>query len=875
MFNIFKHSRLALTPFSESLVAPRLVVSKVEVGMDDQYSIWIGLPRYSVEYVNGIKSFLQNAFPIYSKGDEMKCPCRNCMDRKWHRQDVIYDHLICSGPSPGHIKWICQVSQTKVGPSATDMDCEIGMDFGDNLDAMFNCTGKKFENLGECEEGPNAEAKRFYDRVKEGKQPLYPGCTNFSRLSFLIRLYCLKCENGISESAFGELLKLIKEAFPEAHLPLSFNAAKSTIRDLGLDYQKIHACPNSCMLYWAENKDKDVCQICGASRWVIHEKEGNAANNDPEKLVHKVPASVMRYFPLKSRLQRIFMCSETSKLMTWHASSRKDDGKLRHPADAEAWKTMDARYPDFASEKRNIRLGVAADGFNPYGSMNLSHSTWPIILVNYNLPPWLCMKPENLILSTLISGPESPSNNIDVYMQPLVAELKELWDSGIETFDALTNKNFNLRAMVLWTISDFPGYSMLSGWSTKGYLACPVCHYETSSEYLKHSRKICYMNHRKFLDPTHKWRFDKKRFNGQIETGQPPSILSGLDILMVLKDYENKFGEAEKKGKKSDCPFNKKSIFFDLPYWRYNPLRHNLDAMHIEKNLCDNILGTLLNISGKSKDHINARLDLQELGIRKDLHPVESSDGKHLEIKAAIFDMTNKEKEIFCSVLKNAKLPYGSASNISRYVHTNLRKISGYKSHDAHFILHYLLQFAVKKSLRAEVALPLIRLSAFLRGLWNKVIDLDELPRLEKEIVEILCQFEMIFPHSFFDVMVHLPIHLSREVRLGGPLPDRNMFPIERYLGKLKKYVRNRSRPEGSIAEGYLAEECLTFCSRFLGGGIENSMYSSCPAAVEYHIGTKKNKDGKIFKLGESDWKACHRYVLFNSGNEEVENLIK
>ena len=68
MFNIFKHSRLALTPFSESLVAPRLVVSKVEVGMDDQYSIWIGLPRYSVEYVNGIKSFLQMLFRFTAKG---------------------------------------------------------------------------------------------------------------------------------------------------------------------------------------------------------------------------------------------------------------------------------------------------------------------------------------------------------------------------------------------------------------------------------------------------------------------------------------------------------------------------------------------------------------------------------------------------------------------------------------------------------------------------------------------------------------------------------------------------------------------------------------------------------------------------------------
>ncbi|KAK1364874.1 hypothetical protein POM88_040435 [Heracleum sosnowskyi] len=61
--------------------------------------------------------------------------------------------------------------------------------------------------------------------------------------------------------------------------------------------------------------------------------------------------------------------------------------------------------------------------------------------------------------------------------------------------------------------------------------------------------------------------------------------------------------------------------------------------MHIEKNVCDNIFGTLLNITGKSKDHLNARKDLQDLGIRKVLHPVESSDGLHLEIRATIFDI--------------------------------------------------------------------------------------------------------------------------------------------------------------------------------------------------------------------------------------------
>ena len=64
--------------------------------------------------------------------------------------------------------------------------------------------------------------------------------------------------------------------------------------------------------------------------------------------------------------------------------------------------------------------------------------------------------------------------------------------------------------------------------------------------------------------------------------------------------------------------------------------------------------------------------------------------------------------------MKNVKLPYGCAANISRYVHTDERKVVGYKSHDAHFILHYLLQFAAKKSLKPEVAKLLIKLSAFL-----------------------------------------------------------------------------------------------------------------------------------------------------------------
>ena len=103
------------------------------------------------------------------------------------------------------------------------------------------------------------------------------------------------------------------------------------------------------------------------------------------------------------------------------------------------------------------------------------------------------------------------------------------------------------------------------------------------------------------------------------------------------------------------------------------------------------MLGTLLDIPGKTKDHLNARFDLQEMGIRKELQPVLlNGDGK-IRLAKACFSMTPQEKALFCKVLKEAKLPQGCASNIARCVQVGDKKVSGYKSHDAHFMMHYLL----------------------------------------------------------------------------------------------------------------------------------------------------------------------------------------
>lgn len=77
--------------------------------------------------------------------------------------------------------------------------------------------------------GMNSETKIIYEHVEEGKQPLYPGSKNFTRLGFIVRLYRLKYTHGFTESAFSGMLELIKEAFPDVHLPPSFSIAKKWI----------------------------------------------------------------------------------------------------------------------------------------------------------------------------------------------------------------------------------------------------------------------------------------------------------------------------------------------------------------------------------------------------------------------------------------------------------------------------------------------------------------------------------------------------------------------------------------------------------------------------------------------------------------------
>ncbi|GKC53493.1 hypothetical protein Tco_1076238 [Tanacetum coccineum] len=125
-----------------------------------------------------------------------------------------------------------------------------------------------------------------------------------------------------------------------------------------------------------------------------------------------IPAKVMWYFPIIPRLQRLFKIQSISEDLRWHATQRITDGVLRHPADSQAWCTIDEKFPEITEDSRNLRLGILADGVN-INTRNRHHSVWPVLIVIYNLPLWLCMKIKFIMLSVLISG--YPGNDIDVF----------------------------------------------------------------------------------------------------------------------------------------------------------------------------------------------------------------------------------------------------------------------------------------------------------------------------------------------------------------------------------------------------------------------------------------------------------------------------
>jgi hypothetical protein len=194
--------------------------------------------------------------------------------------------------------------------------------------------------------------------------------------------------------------------------------------------------------------------------------------------------------------------------MTWHHFHRSDDGVLVYPSNGEAWKKFNQDHQDFASNPRNIRLRLCIDGFSPFNMFSNVYSCWSVIVTVYNLPPWNCITRPFMFLLMIIPGPKNLEKKLGIFLWPLIDELTKLWLVGVSTYDVYRKENFQLRAALMWTISDFPAYGMLSGWSTHGKLSSPYCMEHIKAFRLKHGGKTTFFYcHRQFLPIDHVYRY--------------------------------------------------------------------------------------------------------------------------------------------------------------------------------------------------------------------------------------------------------------------------------------------------------------------------------------------------------------------------------
>ena len=504
---------------------------------------------WTQEFINGVEVFLAYATSQVHlmDGHNIRCPCSTCKNERFKEIDTCRVHLYRRGFVANYMLWNAHGESSS---HHNDMDFfGIGKSLFDNLNPtrrmVFDAAGPSnyvpppdFDPYNSVHEAGTSNAQneyssvpddmtcflseRFSEVLRAADEPLYHG-SHVSQLAAVSSFMELKTKYNMSQSAYSSLLQKVSDVLPEDNnLPKSYYEQKKMTRDLGLPQVKIHMCVKGCMLFWKEYANDTECRFCKSARY----KPTLSQKGKP------IPNQVLRYLPFTPRLQRLYAMKETAEKMSWYASHHTEDGFMSHPSDAEAWKHFDRTFPEFASEVRNVRLCLCSDGFSPFGKFGKTYSTWPVILTPYNLPPEMCMQTRFLFLSTIVPGPHNPKKLIDICMQPLIDELLMLWNEGVPTFDVSTGEHFRMRAALMWTVSDFPAYGMLSGWSTAGIYSCPYCMNRTKSFRLQHGRKPSWFDcYRCLLPRNHTFKTDKKNFyKGRAEKDPSIPYLSGQQM---------------------------------------------------------------------------------------------------------------------------------------------------------------------------------------------------------------------------------------------------------------------------------------------------------------------------------------------------------
>jgi hypothetical protein len=187
--------------------------------------------------------------------------------------------------------------------------------------------------------------------------------------------------------------------------------------------------------------------------------------------------------------------------------------------------------------------------------------------------------------------------------------------------------------------------------------------------------------------------------------------------------------------------------------------------MHVENGVFESTIGLLLEIPSKINDGLSARQDLQALEIRD---PQERPN-ERAYLPLASYTLTTEEKRAICKSLHGIRVPTGFSTIIKNLVSMLELKMSGYNTHDCHTILSLFLAIAIRAVNHPYLKMVITHMCHFFNAISKKVINFSELDEIHKEIRVTMCQLEMCFPPSFFDMIEHYMIHLADQIFVLGP----------------------------------------------------------------------------------------------------------
>jgi hypothetical protein len=347
------------------------------------YGGWKESGAHTRECMNKTHEFIDRAF-LLPTNRGVKCPHSRCRNTLCEDKMTLTLHLCKFGFMPGYEVWMHhgELVRQRTAPVAKEEEDRRG---DDRMDEMLDAIRSELET--NFEDPPTAEVLKFFDMLRASEEPLHEHMI-VSIFTFMTCLTTIKSKFVFSNKCYKELLSLISDVLPNNHkMPKNMYHSKKILSAFGMEYEKIDACKDNCMLFYKEHKNETKCLKYGKLRFI------EVVNKDGEKVMTKVAHKQLHYMPLTPRIKRLFLSKKTTRHMRWHKEGLCENNQVKvHLSDSEAWKALDDFDVDFAMDARNVHIGLATDVCSPYNMSASSYSCWPVFTILYNLPTSLCMK---------------------------------------------------------------------------------------------------------------------------------------------------------------------------------------------------------------------------------------------------------------------------------------------------------------------------------------------------------------------------------------------------------------------------------------------------------------------------------------------------